>query len=42
MTGERVVCLGEALVDLVPGDDDGRTWRALPGGAPYNAAIAAL
>ena len=41
MTGERVVCLGEALVDLVPGDDDGRTWRALPGGAPYNAAIAA-
>jgi fructokinase len=33
------VC-GEALVDLVPGDDDGRTWRALPGGSPFNTAVA--
>jgi fructokinase len=33
------VC-GEALVDLVPGDDDGRSWRALPGGSPFNTAVA--
>lgn len=33
--------MGEALVDLIATDGDGRTWRAVPGGAPYNAAIAA-
>lgn len=33
------VC-GEALVDLVPGDDDGRSWQALPGGSPFNTAVA--
>jgi len=33
------VC-GEALVDLVPGDDDGRTWRAMSGGSPFNTAVA--
>jgi len=33
------VC-GEALVDLVPSDDDGRTWQALPGGSPFNTAVA--
>lgn len=37
----RVVCLGEALVDLIATDGDGRRWRAAPGGAPYNAAVAA-
>lgn len=41
MTTPRVVCLGEALVDLLATDSDGRTWRAVPGGAPLNAAIAA-
>jgi fructokinase len=33
------VC-GEALVDLVPADDDGRSWQALPGGSPFNTAVA--
>lgn len=33
------VC-GEALVDLVPSDDDGRSWQALPGGSPFNTAVA--
>ncbi len=41
MTTPRVVCLGEALVDLIATDAGGRTWRATPGGAPYNAAVAA-
>lgn len=41
MSTPRVVCLGEALIDLIAVDDDGRNWRAAPGGAPYNAAIAA-
>lgn len=30
---------GEALVDLVPGDD-ARSWQALPGGSPFNTAVA--
>lgn len=33
------VC-GEALVDLVPSDEDGRSWQALPGGSPFNTAVA--
>ncbi|MDZ7674130.1 MAG: carbohydrate kinase [Acidimicrobiales bacterium] len=41
MSTPRVVCLGEALIDLIAADASGRQWRAMPGGAPYNAAIAA-
>ncbi len=32
---------GEALIDLICADATGRTWRAAPGGSPYNAAVAA-
>ena len=35
--GPRIVVAGEALVDLVPGDD-GRL-APLPGGSPFNVAI---
>ena len=41
MTTPRVVCLGEALVDLLETDGAEHLWRAVPGGAPMNAAIAA-
>ncbi len=41
MTSPRVVCCGEALIDLISTDVTGRTWHAAPGGSPYNAAIAA-
>lgn len=37
MSGGRAVVAGEALVDLVPGDD-GR-YRPLPGGSPANVAV---
>lgn len=35
------MCCGEALVDLVAVDAGGRTWHAVPGGSPCNAAVAA-
>lgn len=41
VTSPRVVCCGEALIDLIATDDRARTWRAVPGGSPYNAAVAA-
>lgn len=41
MTSPRVVCCGEALVDLISAGAGGRTWNAAPGGSPYNAAVAA-
>lgn len=41
MTTSCVVCMGEALVDLLAADNGARTWRAVPGGAPMNAAVAA-
>ncbi len=41
MTSPRVVCAGEALVDLLPAGDDGRAWLAAPGGSPASAAVAA-
>lgn len=41
MASPRVVTCGEALVDLIASDSDARTWRASPGGAPFNAAVAA-
>jgi fructokinase len=33
-----VTVIGEAIVDLVPGDQP-RTFHAVPGGSPYNVAI---
>lgn len=36
-----MVSCGEALIDLICADATGRTWRAAPGGSPYNAAVAA-
>ncbi|MDE0804323.1 MAG: PfkB family carbohydrate kinase [Acidimicrobiales bacterium] len=41
MSPPRVVSMGEALVDLLEVDGGERLWRAVPGGAPMNAAIAA-
>lgn len=41
MTTPRVVCCGEALIDLICADSTGRRWRAAPGGSPFNAAVAA-
>ena len=41
MTAPRVVCCGEALVDFIATDIGGDLWRAVPGGSPFNAAIAA-
>ena len=41
MTSPRVVCCGEALIDLISADATGRTWHAAPGGSPYNVAVAA-
>lgn len=41
VTSPRVVCCGEALIDLISTDPAGRTWHATPGGSPYNAAVAA-
>ena len=33
-----VLVAGEALIDFVP-SEDGRTYRALPGGSPFNVAV---
>jgi fructokinase len=41
VTTPRVVCCGEALVDLTSVDASGRQWRAAPGGSPFNTAVAA-
>ncbi|AEJ20371.1 carbohydrate kinase family protein [Gracilinema caldarium] len=37
-----IICCGEALIDMVPytTSDDIDTYRPLPGGSPYNTAIA--
>lgn len=40
VTTPRVVCCGEALVDLIAAGPDGRRWQAVPGGSPFNAAVA--
>lgn len=39
MTAPLVVCLGEALVDLVPEPGQPWTFSARPGGAPANVAV---
>jgi fructokinase len=36
--GPRVTVVGEALIDLVPGDG-ALTFQARPGGSPYNVAV---
>lgn len=33
-----ITVIGEALIDLVPGDQP-QTYHAVPGGSPYNVAI---
>ncbi|MEJ5187636.1 MAG: carbohydrate kinase [Breznakiellaceae bacterium] len=37
-----IICCGEALIDMVPGNDkEGNpVYRPIPGGSPYNTAIA--
>ena len=37
-TRAAVTVIGEAIIDLVPGDQP-RTFHAVPGGSPYNVAI---
>jgi fructokinase len=37
-TRAAVTVIGEAIIDLVPGDRS-RTFHAIPGGSPYNVAI---
>lgn len=36
-----IICVGESLVDVIPGEHDGDPERAVPGGGPMNAAVAA-
>jgi fructokinase len=37
-TQTQITVIGEAIIDLVPGDQPG-TFHAVPGGSPYNVAI---
>ena len=39
-TESSVIVCGEALVDLMPDDDTGASWRAMAGGSPFNTAVA--
>lgn len=41
-SGGRISCLGEALIDLLPIEEEGRTigFRMHPGGSPFNVAVA--
>lgn len=34
-----LIC-GESLTDLMPSDERGEAWRAVPGGSPFNTALA--
>ena len=36
-----IICAGESLVDVIPGESPGDPERAVPGGGPMNAAVAA-
>ncbi len=38
MQNPKVTVIGEALIDLVPGEAP-LAYRATPGGSPYNVAI---
>ncbi|MDH4278508.1 MAG: carbohydrate kinase [Acidimicrobiia bacterium] len=35
-----IICVGESLVDVIPGEHEGDPERAVPGGGPMNAAVA--
>lgn len=35
-----IICVGESLVDVIPGESEGDLERAVPGGGPMNAAVA--
>lgn len=35
-----IICAGESLVDVIPGEHEGAPERAVPGGGPMNAAVA--
>ncbi len=35
-----IICAGESLVDVIPGEREGDPDRAVPGGGPMNAAVA--
>lgn len=35
-----IICVGESLVDVIPGESEGDPERAVPGGGPMNAAVA--
>lgn len=35
-----IICAGESLVDVIPGEHEGDPERAVPGGGPMNAAVA--
>jgi fructokinase len=39
MTAKGIVCLGEALIDFIPLDDNNETYQKSPGGAPANVAV---
>jgi hypothetical protein len=41
MSAYRIVCIGEALIDMFSDSSDGIMWRAAVGGSPLNVAIAA-
>ncbi|WP_199228206.1 aminoimidazole riboside kinase [Salipaludibacillus keqinensis] len=34
-----IICLGEALIDFIPLDDNNETFQKSPGGAPANVAV---
>ncbi|SEK24986.1 fructokinase [Stigmatella aurantiaca] len=35
-----IISCGEALIDLIPSPEDGNLFRAVPGGSPFNTALA--
>jgi fructokinase len=36
---QGIICLGEALIDFIPLDDNNETFQKSPGGAPANVAV---
>jgi fructokinase len=36
-----IICCGESLIDMVPNDELSLSFKAIPGGCPFNTAIAA-
>jgi fructokinase len=39
MMSKGIICLGEALIDFIPLDDNNETFQKSPGGAPANVAV---